>query len=85
MTSLLRGERTLAPDLPQLQRLPVLRAVTALQIALSVRRKVAGGYLSRPAPVIFTQAFIVQRAACTILFIRLVLSEQAAGAAGQPP
>ena len=57
MTAFLYGKRAHAPDLPQLQRLPVLRAVTVLQSALLVRHKVVDGHLLCPAFVIFTQAF----------------------------
>ena len=79
------GKRTLAPDLPQFQRLPVFRAGTAFQVALSVCRKVADGHLSCAAFVALAQAFFPQRTERTVPLIRLILPKQAAGAAGQPP
>ena len=79
------GKRTLAPDLPQFQRLPVFRAGTAFQVALSVCRKVADGHFSCAAFVALAQAFFPQRTERTVPLIRLILPKQAAGAAGQPP
>ena len=85
MLALLRGKRALAPDLPQFQRLPISRLVAALQVALSVYRKVADGHLSCAAFVTFLQTFVPQWAERAVPLIRLILPKQAAGAAGQPP
>lgn len=84
MLALLCGKRALTPDLPQLQRLPVLRTATAFQVALSVCRKVADGHLSCAAFVALAQAFFPQRTERAVPLIRLILPKQAAGAAGQP-
>ena len=85
MLALLRGKRALAPDLPQLQRLSISRLVVALQVALPVCREVADGHLSCAAFVVLAQTFFPQRTERTVPLIRLILPEQAAGAAGQPP
>ena len=61
MTTLLRSKCALAPDLLQLQRLPVLGAVTAFRAALPVRCEASGGYLSRSTSVAFAQTFVTQR------------------------
>ena len=57
MTTLLRRKCALAPDLLQLQRLPVLGAVTAFRAALPIRCEASGGYLSRSTSVAFAQTF----------------------------
>ena len=80
----MRGKRALAPDLPQFQRLSISRLAAALQVALSVCREAADGHLSCAAFVVLAQTFVPQRTERAVPFIRLILPEQAAGAAGQP-
>lgn len=84
MTTLLRSKCALTPDLLQLQRLPVLGAVTAFRAALPVRCEASDGYLSRSTSVAFAQTFVTQRVERAIPFIRLIFPEQVAGTAGHP-
>ena len=83
MVALLRGKCALAPDLPQLQRLPVFRLVLPVDVFQPGLPEVAVLQLSRAPFIGLIQAFLSQRAALTVLFIGQIQPVQTASAAVQ--
>ena len=83
MVALLRGKCAPAPDLPQLQRLPVFRLVLPVDVFQPGLPEVAVLQLSRAPFIGLIQAFLSQRAALTVLFIGQIQPVQTASAAVQ--
>ena len=84
MAPFLDGKRALAPDLPLLQRLPVLRLPPSGKMPLDRGLEVTVQKLSGAPLILRAQTFFMHRTAAAVPFIRPVFPEQAAAAAVQP-
>ena len=83
MAPFLNGKGTLTPDLPLLQRLPVLRLPASGEMPLDRGLEVTVQEFSGASLILCTQTFFLQRTAAAVLFVRPVFPEQAAVAAVQ--
>ena len=81
MAPLLRGKRALAPDLPLLERLAVLRGVPAGGVSVDSRLKKVPFQCSRAAFVALKDASFPQRAGFAFPLIRQINPMQTAGRA----
>lgn len=84
MSPFLCGKSTLTPDLPLLQRLPVIRLPSPGEMFLNNRLEITVLELSGAGLVRLIQTFLPQRTAAAVFLFRPVFPEQPAATSIQP-
>ena len=85
MSPLLSGKRALAPDLPLVQRIQIVRLVLLGEMPTDRGTEVGVQQPSRTALIIFAQTFLLERTAPAVSAVRPILPVHTAGTAVQPP